>query len=69
MLPLPLAGEGWGEGLTATGQSSRGESPHPPLRGDLSRKRERSREPRLRLNHTKSVTLLLQMIGGNPQGA
>ncbi|PSO19549.1 hypothetical protein C7G42_10580 [Bradyrhizobium sp. MOS003] len=40
-LPLPLAGEGWGEGVSATGQSPRGESPHPRLRRDLSRKRER----------------------------
>ncbi|UUO34326.1 hypothetical protein DCM75_08310 [Bradyrhizobium sp. WBOS02] len=52
-LPPPLAGEGWGEGFSATGRSPRGENPHPP-RGDdashraarvgLSRKRER-REP------------------------
>ena len=40
-LPLPLAGEGRGEGVSATGQSPRGESPHPALRADLSRKRER----------------------------
>ncbi|MGY4499727.1 putative oxygen-independent coproporphyrinogen III oxidase [Bradyrhizobium sp. GM24.11] len=40
-LPLPLAGEGWGEGVSAKGQSPRGESPHPALRADLSRKRER----------------------------
>ncbi|MDD1530752.1 hypothetical protein C7U92_26015 [Bradyrhizobium sp. WBOS7] len=40
-LPRPLAGEGWGEGVSATGQSPRGESPHPRLRRDLSRKRER----------------------------
>ncbi|PJG55612.1 hypothetical protein CVM73_08610 [Bradyrhizobium forestalis] len=31
-LPLPLAGEGWGEGASAMGQSPRGESPHPALR-------------------------------------
>ncbi|QOZ06378.1 hypothetical protein XH96_01760 [Bradyrhizobium sp. CCBAU 51765] len=35
------AGEGWGEGVSATGQSPRGKSPHPRLRRDLSRKRER----------------------------
>ncbi|RZI39403.1 hypothetical protein EGT07_29145 [Herbaspirillum sp. HC18] len=28
-LPPPLAGEGWGEGISATGQSPRGENPHP----------------------------------------
>ncbi|UUO46066.1 hypothetical protein DCM78_03405 [Bradyrhizobium sp. WBOS04] len=28
-LPPPLAGEGWGEGVAATGQSPRGENPHP----------------------------------------
>ncbi|QOZ06396.1 hypothetical protein XH96_01855 [Bradyrhizobium sp. CCBAU 51765] len=39
--PLPLAGEGWGEGVSATGQSPRRESPHPRLWRDLSRKRER----------------------------
>ncbi|RZI38807.1 hypothetical protein EGT07_32285 [Herbaspirillum sp. HC18] len=36
-----LAGEGWGEDVSTTGQSLRGESPHPRLRRDLSRKRER----------------------------
>ncbi|RXH01978.1 hypothetical protein EAS61_05965 [Bradyrhizobium zhanjiangense] len=40
-LPLPLAGEGWGEGVSAMGQSPRGDSPHPALCADLSRKRER----------------------------
>ncbi|RXG92475.1 hypothetical protein EAS62_21805 [Bradyrhizobium zhanjiangense] len=40
-LPPPLAGEGWGEGVSKTGQSPSGESPHPRLRRDLSRKRER----------------------------
>ncbi len=40
-LPLPLAGEGWGEGASATGQSPSGGSSHPALRADLSRKRER----------------------------
>ncbi|MDD1529538.1 hypothetical protein C7U92_20985 [Bradyrhizobium sp. WBOS7] len=40
-LPLPQAGEGWGEGVAAMGQSPRGESPHPRLRRDLSRQRER----------------------------
>ncbi|QOZ10751.1 hypothetical protein XH96_26895 [Bradyrhizobium sp. CCBAU 51765] len=40
-LPCPLAGEGWGEGVSAMGQSPRGESPHPRLRRDLSRKRAR----------------------------
>ncbi|UWU95446.1 threonine-phosphate decarboxylase CobD [Bradyrhizobium sp. CB1015] len=40
-LPLPLAGEGRGEGVSATGQSPSGESPHSALRADLSRKRER----------------------------
>src|SRR6202011_578985 len=44
-LPLPLAGEGWGEGVTAMGQSPRGEIPHPRLRRDLSRKRERLKHP------------------------
>ncbi|QOZ48213.1 hypothetical protein XH89_35595 [Bradyrhizobium sp. CCBAU 53340] len=28
-LPLPLAGEGWGEGVSALGHSPRGENPHP----------------------------------------
>ncbi|TFV39898.1 hypothetical protein E4K66_09785 [Bradyrhizobium frederickii] len=28
-LPPPLAGEGWGEGVSAMGQSPGGESPHP----------------------------------------
>ncbi|MDD1537683.1 hypothetical protein C7U89_30240 [Bradyrhizobium sp. WBOS4] len=41
-LPLPQAGEGWGEGVSAKGQSPRGESPLPRLRRNLSRKRERS---------------------------
>ncbi|PJG57289.1 hypothetical protein CVM73_01890 [Bradyrhizobium forestalis] len=41
VLPRPLAGEGWGEGVSAMGQSPSGESPHPRLRRDLSRKRER----------------------------
>nr|AWM10480.1 hypothetical protein CIT39_31250 [Bradyrhizobium symbiodeficiens]QDF41099.1 hypothetical protein FJN17_27925 [Bradyrhizobium symbiodeficiens] len=40
-LPLPLAGEGWGEGASTLGQPPRGESPHPALRADLSRERER----------------------------
>ncbi|MDD1519838.1 hypothetical protein DCG74_03015 [Bradyrhizobium sp. WBAH42] len=31
-LPLPLAEEGWGEGVSAVGQSPSGESPHPALR-------------------------------------
>ncbi|RXG87983.1 hypothetical protein EAS61_30145 [Bradyrhizobium zhanjiangense] len=31
-LPLPLAGDGWGEGASAMGQSPRGENPHPALR-------------------------------------
>jgi hypothetical protein len=36
--PLPLAGEGWGEG----GFSRNGEElPHPPLRGTFSRQREK----------------------------
>ncbi|RXH00574.1 hypothetical protein EAS61_09320 [Bradyrhizobium zhanjiangense] len=39
-LPPPLAGE-TGEGVSKTGQSPSGESPHPRLRRDLSRKRER----------------------------
>ncbi|EHR01675.1 hypothetical protein Bra471DRAFT_02413 [Bradyrhizobium sp. WSM471] len=46
VLPLPLAGEGWGEGISASGQSPRGESPHPALRADLSRKRERLQRAR-----------------------
>ena len=46
VLPLPLAGEGWREGISASGQSPRGESPHPALRADLSRKRERLQRPR-----------------------
>ncbi|RXH06395.1 hypothetical protein EAS54_38660 [Bradyrhizobium guangzhouense] len=29
-LPRPLAGEGWGEGVSTTGQSPRGKNPHPP---------------------------------------
>nr|AWM03911.1 hypothetical protein CIT40_30380 [Bradyrhizobium amphicarpaeae] len=51
-LPRPLAGEGWGEGVSATGHSPRGESPHPTLRADLSRKRERctTRNAALRIN-------------------
>ncbi|TFV29371.1 hypothetical protein E4K66_38200 [Bradyrhizobium frederickii] len=48
-LPLPLAGEGRGEGFSTSGQSLRGENPHParddashrPERADLPRKRER----------------------------
>ncbi|RTE94585.1 hypothetical protein D6B98_01915 [Bradyrhizobium sp. LVM 105] len=44
-LPLPLAGEGWGEGASAMGQSLSGENPHPALRADLSRKRERCTDP------------------------
>ncbi|QAU47831.1 hypothetical protein EAS56_10980 [Bradyrhizobium guangzhouense] len=32
-LPLPLAGEGWGEGASAMGQSPRGKNPHPPRSG------------------------------------
>ncbi|RZN07524.1 hypothetical protein CWO91_27100 [Bradyrhizobium genosp. SA-3] len=39
--PRPLAGEGWGEGCFHKKGSPRGESPHPRLRRDLSRKRER----------------------------
>ncbi|RTM03536.1 MAG: hypothetical protein EKK33_36285 [Bradyrhizobiaceae bacterium] len=45
---LPLAGEGWGEGCLCVGtvwgqrvKSPRRDSPHPALRADLSRKRER----------------------------
>ncbi|RXG94697.1 hypothetical protein EAS61_19565 [Bradyrhizobium zhanjiangense] len=38
-LPLPLAGEGWGEGVSTMGQSLRGESPHPALRRPLPRAR------------------------------
>nr|AWL98566.1 hypothetical protein CIT40_00030 [Bradyrhizobium amphicarpaeae]AWM04403.1 hypothetical protein CIT40_33100 [Bradyrhizobium amphicarpaeae] len=34
-LPPPFAGEGWGEGVSTSGQSPRGESPHP----------DRSRDP------------------------
>ncbi|PSO15923.1 hypothetical protein C7G42_24575 [Bradyrhizobium sp. MOS003] len=41
LLPPPLVGESWGEGVSATGQSPKGESHHPRLRRDLSRKRER----------------------------
>ncbi|TFV78928.1 hypothetical protein E4K64_07065 [Bradyrhizobium frederickii] len=44
-LPLPLAGEGWGEGASAMGQSPSGENPHPVLRADLSRRRERCTDP------------------------
>ncbi|MDD1530585.1 hypothetical protein C7U92_25155 [Bradyrhizobium sp. WBOS7] len=44
--PLPLAGEGRGEGVSAAGQSPRGESPLPALRADLSRKRERLQRTR-----------------------
>ncbi|TGN83475.1 hypothetical protein EOW77_0024565 [Bradyrhizobium yuanmingense] len=44
-LPLSLAGEGWGEGVSAKGQSPRGKNPHPALRADLSRKRERLATP------------------------
>ncbi|PJG51128.1 hypothetical protein CVM73_32590 [Bradyrhizobium forestalis] len=44
-LPLPLAGEGWGEGVSAVGQSPSGKNPHPALRADLSRKRERCTAP------------------------
>src|ERR1700754_2514299 len=40
-LPRPLAGEGWGEGVSALGQPPRGKNPHPRLRRDLSRKRAR----------------------------
>ena len=40
-LPLPLAGEGWGLGWGSIRESSCGESPHPALRADLPRKRER----------------------------
>ncbi|PSO24436.1 hypothetical protein C7G41_30885 [Bradyrhizobium sp. MOS002] len=35
-LPPPLAGEGWGEGISATGQSPRGKNPH-PVRGTMLR--------------------------------
>ncbi|TFV38767.1 hypothetical protein E4K66_15450 [Bradyrhizobium frederickii] len=35
-LPLPLAGEGWGEGVSSMGQSPRGESPL-PARGSMLR--------------------------------
>ncbi|GGI19285.1 hypothetical protein GCM10010987_03540 [Bradyrhizobium guangdongense] len=44
-LPPPPAGEGWGEGFSATGHSPRGENPHPARCADLSRKRERCTEP------------------------
>ncbi|RQH13722.1 hypothetical protein EHH60_12530 [Bradyrhizobium sp. RP6] len=40
-LPLPLAGEGWGEGASSSGHSRCGDNPRPALRADLSRKRER----------------------------
>ncbi|QAU40209.1 hypothetical protein XH86_22965 [Bradyrhizobium guangdongense] len=39
-LPLPLAGEGWGGGLS-TARTPKRKSPHPALRADLPRKRER----------------------------
>ncbi|QAU47211.1 hypothetical protein EAS56_14090 [Bradyrhizobium guangzhouense] len=32
-LPLPPAGEGWGEGVSTSGQPPRGKSPHPPRTG------------------------------------
>ncbi|RXH08169.1 hypothetical protein EAS54_36310 [Bradyrhizobium guangzhouense] len=35
-LPLPLAGEGWGEGVSASGQSPRGKNPHPPRSASVS---------------------------------
>ncbi|RXT35208.1 hypothetical protein B5V03_35595 [Bradyrhizobium betae] len=41
-----LRGEGWGGGVSATGHSPRGENPHPALRADLPRKRERLQRPR-----------------------
>ncbi|MDD1537530.1 hypothetical protein C7U89_29130 [Bradyrhizobium sp. WBOS4] len=44
--PLPLAGEGWGEGVSASGQPPRGESPLPALRADLYRKREKLQRAR-----------------------
>ncbi|TFV70855.1 hypothetical protein E4K64_28120 [Bradyrhizobium frederickii] len=40
----PACGEGRREGVSAMGQSPRGESPLPRLRRDLSRKRERFAE-------------------------
>ena len=41
-LPLPLAGEGWGEGKQVAGFWSRPEErPHPALRADFSRRREK----------------------------
>nr|AWM09467.1 hypothetical protein CIT39_25515 [Bradyrhizobium symbiodeficiens]QDF40062.1 hypothetical protein FJN17_22230 [Bradyrhizobium symbiodeficiens] len=42
--PSPLAGEGWDEGVSTIENPPRGESPHPALRADLSRKRERCTE-------------------------
>ncbi|RXG94199.1 hypothetical protein EAS61_06475 [Bradyrhizobium zhanjiangense] len=42
--PLPLAREGRGGGVSALGLSPCGESPHPALHADLSRKRERLSE-------------------------
>nr|AWM04542.1 hypothetical protein CIT40_07255 [Bradyrhizobium amphicarpaeae] len=46
MPPLPLAEEGWGEGVSTTGHPPSGEGPHPALRADLSRKRERLQRAR-----------------------
>ena len=58
-LPLPLAGEGWGEGISASGQSPRGESPHPALRADLSRKRERLQRARGEIDSNNWHTYLI----------
>ena len=38
--PLPLAGEGWGEGGASVSELPQ-RHPHPRLRRDLSRQRER----------------------------
>ncbi|MDD1531833.1 hypothetical protein C7U92_31925 [Bradyrhizobium sp. WBOS7] len=44
-LPLPLAGEGRGEGVSAMGQSPRGENPHPTRRTMLRIARDASTSP------------------------
>ncbi|TAH46157.1 MAG: hypothetical protein E6Q43_02480 [Dokdonella sp.] len=56
-LPLPLAGEGWGEGGAAHRCKAFSKPrchPHPSLRAGLSRQRERQNRIASRISHPES---------------
>ncbi|MDD1520557.1 hypothetical protein DCG74_14635 [Bradyrhizobium sp. WBAH42] len=66
--PLPLSGEGWGEGVSATGQSPRGQSPHPALchsRGFASASLVTAAEGGLRLSRKRERLQLARGATGS----